>query len=567
MTHRPTTQDPRYRRVCISVASEYYPHNFSINRRLGVSKQKQSDDSRAYFTISNDGSHLPVDNDASIMTYHDPSRLHTKVPLGNSSGAYTSDTTDVAYNYVFRELTSHPTIDLSHDKVHLTYDFVRLVGQGSFGHVYLALHRFTGERVAIKVQLAKKKSDVAGFDNAVSVLETIQAFKENDIPGSDYLCAFKTSMKEGKHLYTVFEFANGGDLSQLCDPLDPMSESDAKRYIKMILEGYSALYGLGYLHRDIKPANILLHYDDAGDPHVKLADFGLTKQLPPNTTTLNTLCGTEAFSSPTAIRTGQRNWKTDLYAIGVTTTSLLSGVHGLGPEVFLGSFCKNTFSAECCDFLKGLFGECIEVHDALEHPWFTSVPPTSPCEYGGTCQCPRYANEFRPNGCQGSADSYFARYRSDSEQYETGAGNPCNTPKADLPTWKPNPSSSVLAAPPKIVSQSDVATIRAPPRFTGGPHVPYATQSGVSATNRKRGGPNSLARSVGSQESLSMHRAKRPRTDCDDVNSTAVAVTSTAGSQEQRHPVAQDHDLTDGVDDSEDEDMEIVPIPGSTCTM
>lgn len=53
-----------------------------------------------------------------------------------------------------------------------------------------------------------------------------------------------------------------------------LSESEAKLYLAEILVAIEELHKNGIIHRDIKPDNILIDKDG----HIKIADFGLSKE-------------------------------------------------------------------------------------------------------------------------------------------------------------------------------------------------------------------------------------------------------------------------------------------------
>lgn len=56
------------------------------------------------------------------------------------------------------------------------------------------------------------------------------------------------------------EFCNGGDLNQLLKRHQGrLTESEALRIFKQIVEGMKALRENNMVHRDLKPANILVH--------------------------------------------------------------------------------------------------------------------------------------------------------------------------------------------------------------------------------------------------------------------------------------------------------------------
>ncbi len=73
------------------------------------------------------------------------------------------------------------------------------------------------------------------------------------------------------------DVCTGGELFYHLSRLQRLSEEEAKFYFSEILLGIEHLHAQNIVYRDIKPENILLDVDG----HVKIADFGLSKLIPP----------------------------------------------------------------------------------------------------------------------------------------------------------------------------------------------------------------------------------------------------------------------------------------------
>ena len=73
------------------------------------------------------------------------------------------------------------------------------------------------------------------------------------------------------------------------------------------------------IYRDLKPENILL--DDKG--HIRLADFGLSKQTDDETT--KSFCGSPAYLSPEMLNQKGAGKESDLYGIGAVLYEFLIG--------------------------------------------------------------------------------------------------------------------------------------------------------------------------------------------------------------------------------------------------
>ena len=72
------------------------------------------------------------------------------------------------------------------------------------------------------------------------------------------------------------------------------SEKVAKFYFAEILLGLEYIHSKGIVYRDLKPENVLLDIDG----HIKLADFGLSKNLQSVNDFTNSFCGSPEYMSP-----------------------------------------------------------------------------------------------------------------------------------------------------------------------------------------------------------------------------------------------------------------------------
>ena len=77
-------------------------------------------------------------------------------------------------------------------------------------------------------------------------------------------------------------------------------------------------------HRDLKPENILMS-SDAEDADVKIVDFGLSKIIGPNETSLDPF-GTLSYVAPEVLLQKPYGKEVDLWSLGVITYLLLSRV-------------------------------------------------------------------------------------------------------------------------------------------------------------------------------------------------------------------------------------------------
>nr|XP_033770654.1 serine/threonine-protein kinase Sgk2 isoform X2 [Geotrypetes seraphini] len=163
------------------------------------------------------------------------------------------------------------------------FDFLKVIGKGSFGKVLLAKRKCDGKFYAVKVLQKKtilKKKEQNHIMAERNVL--LKNLKHPFLVGLHY--SFQTSEK----LYFVLDYVNGGELFFHLQRERCFLEPRARFYAAEVASAIGYLHSLNIIYRDLKPENILL--DCQG--HVVLTDFGLCKEgMEPEETT-STFCGT-----------------------------------------------------------------------------------------------------------------------------------------------------------------------------------------------------------------------------------------------------------------------------------
>ena len=128
--------------------------------------------------------------------------------------------------------------------------------------------------------------------------------------------------------YIVMEYIDGSNLKQL----QKVCQFDEYTVLVIGLEVALALQDIwnkySIIHRDIKPENIMID----NDSHVKLLDFGLSKQCEDTSgnsnmiTMENSSLGTPGFMSPEHFTNAKEaDFRSDIYSLGATLFFLLTG--------------------------------------------------------------------------------------------------------------------------------------------------------------------------------------------------------------------------------------------------
>jgi hypothetical protein len=204
------------------------------------------------------------------------------------------------------------------------YDTVKVLGRGGMGCVMLGRNQTTGGAVAIKTLLP---------EFAVSDKAMRRFLREIDVAASLKHPGIVEFIDRGVHngvVYLVTEFIDGADAAKLADARGgrlPLGET--LEILSQALDGLAYAHAQGYIHRDIKDQNILVR---GALPNLtaKLTDFGLAKSFTQSgmsgVTMAGEMAGTLAYMSPEQFK-NFRDVKpqSDIYAVGMTAYSLLSG--------------------------------------------------------------------------------------------------------------------------------------------------------------------------------------------------------------------------------------------------
>jgi mitogen-activated protein kinase kinase kinase len=208
-----------------------------------------------------------------------------------------------------------------------------LIGQGSFGCVYLALHAVTGELLAVKqVETpspgansqsdARKKSMIEALKREISLLRDLR---------HPNIVQYLGCGSSAEYLNIFLEYVPGGSVQTMLNSYGALPEPLVRSFVRQILNGLSYLHNRDIIHRDIKGANILV--DNKGT--IKISDFGISKKLEA-TNILNgannnkhrpSLQGSVFWMAPEVVKQTSYTRKADIWSLGCLVVEMMTGTH------------------------------------------------------------------------------------------------------------------------------------------------------------------------------------------------------------------------------------------------
>jgi len=257
------------------------------------------------------------------------------------------------------------------------YTFKKVLGTGSFAHVYLAVDVENNQEYAIKsIQkaLIQSKSNFMALVNEIDILRSLN---------HPTITKLHKVYESPHHIHLVLDYAPGGDLLHRILNKGPFSEEKAAKLIKNILKVLEYLESKNIAHRDIKLENILMMSDD-NDNKIKITDFGLASLT---TTELTQNCGSPGYVAPEILKKKPYGSKVDVFSVGVVLYIILSGrapFAGKNPRetliknrdcaiLFYDEYWKN-ISRQAINAVLYLTRSQPKIRpsakEALEHEWF-----------------------------------------------------------------------------------------------------------------------------------------------------------------------------------------------------
>ena len=198
------------------------------------------------------------------------------------------------------------------------FDILKELGNGSFGRVFLARHKKTKVKYAIKAIDKQNRTNIEEKPYFRRELEVMYKIHHPNV------VKLFGHFEDNKYCYFIMEYISKGNVYNLLT-IDKTKQLSTKVVATIMKDVISAAYFLHnmdppIIHRDIKPENVLLHEGFIA----KLTDFGWSNYIQEDKER-KTVCGTPIYLAPEIIKETGHDERVDIWCIGVLLFELTTG--------------------------------------------------------------------------------------------------------------------------------------------------------------------------------------------------------------------------------------------------
>lgn len=207
------------------------------------------------------------------------------------------------------------------------YKIVQSLGNGSFGHTYIALDLKLFHTKCVVKQLKPLTKDPKTLKIAKRLFDS-EAQLLHRLGVHDQIPRLQAHFQENQEFYLVQQLIDGHPLSDELAPQQQLSGAYVINLLQGILEPLAFVHQHNVIHRDLKPSNIIRRKSDG---KLVIIDFGAIKQIgtgvvsTQDTTHVTVIVGTPGYM-PSEQASGSPRLSSDIYAVGMIGIQALTGL-------------------------------------------------------------------------------------------------------------------------------------------------------------------------------------------------------------------------------------------------
>lgn len=276
------------------------------------------------------------------------------------------------------------------------FDFLKIIGTGTFGKVFLARLNNGNKYFAIKMmdkQLLKENRQLDNVYNEASIME-----ETNICP---FIVKYKNLIETDANIFLVMDYVKGGELFYYMKKYGRFPTEAVRFFTCEVIMALKFLHGKNIIYRDLKPENILVN----SNGHTKLADFGFASRM---NESMFLLCGTPEYMAPEKLLGNGDTKETDYWSLGCLIYEMVCGAppyyNANTDEIYKGILTDPVvfppeIDGSIQDLMKKLLNKerekrlgCRGIKEIMDHPFFDGIdwnevadlklePPFLPCLY------------------------------------------------------------------------------------------------------------------------------------------------------------------------------------------
>ena len=257
-----------------------------------------------------------------------------------------------------------------------SYNLGEEIEKSSYGSVYSATHKYTEEKVAIKIlsknKLMRNITEINLINNEIAILKILN--HKNIIKLYEVL-------ESDSYIYIVMELCQGKGLFDEIIKKKNLNEKEALIIFRQLIDAMKYMHNMNICHRDIKPENILFDENNK----IKLIDFGFSFCYKNTNIKINDDYGTPSYACPEMHKGEKYNPElADVWSCGILLYTMISGYLPFSEEdeflneelIVKGQFdMPKNFSIQLQDLLKHMIEPNPKLryrfNDVLISDWFT----------------------------------------------------------------------------------------------------------------------------------------------------------------------------------------------------
>jgi len=198
------------------------------------------------------------------------------------------------------------------------YRYIKKIGKGAFGSVFLVEDTIISEEIILKFLNPQFVTDESIIKRFIYELRFARKITHPNVIRIYDMLSF------GKAHAISMEYFRSHTLSAEVKDKMPMDIERAKKFAFYVCSGMESAHAANVIHRDLKPNNILINEESV----LKIVDFGVaaaTQSTDTKLTKTGLLVGTPTYMAPEQVLGKEVDERTDIYSLGTMMYEMLTG--------------------------------------------------------------------------------------------------------------------------------------------------------------------------------------------------------------------------------------------------